>query len=79
MSNGKRDIYASDLKLKVTSEAMSGDKMRAQLANEYYVHPFQIIKRKEQLKALSVPFHRMFSEKTSNTNGSIRILLTVSR
>lgn len=63
MINGKRDIYASDFKLKFASEAMSGDKIWAQLANEYHVHPFQIIKRKEQLKALPVPFHRTFSEK----------------
>ena len=50
MSKGKRDTYTSDFKLKVASEAMSGDKTLAQLASEYHVHPSQITKWKEQLK-----------------------------
>ena len=50
MSKGKRDTYISDFKLKVASEAMSGDKTLSQLASEYRVPPSQITKWKEQLK-----------------------------
>ena len=51
MSKGKRDTYTSEFKLKVASEAMSGDKTLAQLASEYHVHPSQIAKWKKRLKS----------------------------